>query len=276
MTVLESMTIGPVHWESYPGELFRSVMAVLLLQERPTSRHRRPSSGDGGVDVCEPTSDGYHVYQVKRYSKSLSPRNKKDIAESLKEVQINPRLNRRVSAWSLVIPLNPTSGDEEWFSKLTSEVEFPCDWLGYNFWQSESSKFPYVIDYFLESGKERLNQRVRTLAELLRNPSDSVRPADIVSSLSELHKELNSTDPFYSYDFKVTAVKPANDPRAILTTNIPVDDGTYVTVETYARFAQAVSDCPIGGAFTFKIFDETSNVDLRDDFRADRKSTRLN
>jgi hypothetical protein len=57
--------IGPVHWGSYPGDLLERVMSVLLFQERPTAWRRRPSQGDGGLDVAEPNPDGYHVYQIK-------------------------------------------------------------------------------------------------------------------------------------------------------------------------------------------------------------------
>ena len=34
--------------------------------------HRRPSQGDGGVDVYEPVVGGYHVFQIKRFTESLS------------------------------------------------------------------------------------------------------------------------------------------------------------------------------------------------------------
>ena len=71
--------------------------------------------------------------------------------------------------WSLVMPLNPTSEDEEWFKGLTAEAGFLCDWRGLTFWQSESSKYPYVVDYFLENG--RSGSRGRSV------PSPSYWPA---------------------------------------------------------------------------------------------------
>lgn len=44
-------------WGSYLGDLER-VMSVLLFQERPTAWRRRPSQGDGGLDVGEPNPGG--------------------------------------------------------------------------------------------------------------------------------------------------------------------------------------------------------------------------
>ena len=102
---------GPVDWGAYPGELLEQVMSVLLLQERRQARHRRPSSGDGGVDIYDPVEDGYHVFQVKRHSTSLTAHQKAEIKASFDNVRTSPRLDRPVRRWSLVLPLDPTSGD---------------------------------------------------------------------------------------------------------------------------------------------------------------------
>ncbi|MCU1491812.1 MAG: hypothetical protein JWM85_3217 [Acidimicrobiaceae bacterium] len=262
------MTVGPVHWGSYPGELIEDVMAVLLLQERPTAQHRRPSQGDGGVDVYEPVAGDYHVFQIKRFTESLSANDKAKIAESLERVKINPRLDGPVVQWSLVIPLNPTSGDDEWFNELTADAGFACDWRGLTFWHSEASKYWFVISYFLENGKAELEAKVRTLAQLLGRPTDPVRPVDVVTSLGDLHQELNRTDPYYRYDLRVTSARPSVDPQAVMTTTMPVENGSFVTVDVYARFPQAVLDRPIGGNFTFAVLDQEAGVDLRDAFQA--------
>ena len=186
----------------------------------------------------------------------------------LERVKTNPRLDGPVMQWSLVMPLNPTSEDEEWFKGLTAEAGFLCDWRGLTFWQSESSKYPYVVDYFLENGKERLKGKVRTLAQLLGRPTDPVRPVDVVTSLGDLHRELNRTDPYYRYDLRVTAAPPPEDRRAVLTSTIPLENGTFVSIDVYARFPQAVVDQPIGGKFTFTVFDEDAGLDIRDAFQA--------
>jgi hypothetical protein len=218
--------------------------------------------------VVEPVEGGYHVYQIKRFSTALKPRDRSHIVESLERVKTDPRLDRRVVQWSLVMPLDPTSGDEEWFRRIIRDAGFVCDWKGLTFWHSESAKYPFVIDYFLENGKERLEGKVRTLAQLLGHPTDPVRPVDVVASLSDLHQELNRTDPYYRYDFRVAAAPPPADPRAVLTSTIPVENGTFVTIDVYAKFSQAVVDHPISGSFTFAVFDQEAGIDLRDAFQA--------
>jgi hypothetical protein len=79
-------SIGPVHWGSYSGELLEQVMSVLLFQERPTARRRRPSQGDYGVDVAEPNPDGYHVYQIKGFTGSMTSSRQRQTSKSLQRI----------------------------------------------------------------------------------------------------------------------------------------------------------------------------------------------
>jgi len=139
--------IGPVHWGSYPGDLLERVMSVLLFQERPTAWRRRPSQGDGGLDVAEPNPDGYHVYQIKGFTGSMNRSRRRQVSESLKQILDDPRLDRSVTGWSLVLPMDPTSEDEAWFRQLTARAPFPCDWKGQLCWDSEAAKHAYVVDY---------------------------------------------------------------------------------------------------------------------------------
>ena len=78
--------LGPVHWGSYPGDLLERVMSVLLFQERPTAWRRRPSQGDGGLDVGEPTPNGYHVYQIKGFTGSMTSSRRRQVGHSLQRI----------------------------------------------------------------------------------------------------------------------------------------------------------------------------------------------
>ena len=91
-------------------------MSVLLFQERPTAWRRRPSQGDGGLDVGEPNPDGYHVYQIKGFTRSITSSQRRQVRQSLQRILDDPRLDRPVTGWSLVVPMDPTSGDEGGFT----------------------------------------------------------------------------------------------------------------------------------------------------------------
>ena len=142
------VTVGPVNWGSNPGELLESVMAVLLFQVRPNASRRVPSQGDGGVDVVEPVEGGYHVYQIKKFAQRLTVGQKAQIKRSLNHVITDPRLDKPVVKWSLVMPLDPTSEEEAWFRELVVDAPFPVRVVGPYFWESEAAENPVRHDYY--------------------------------------------------------------------------------------------------------------------------------
>jgi hypothetical protein len=263
-------SIGPVNWGSYSGENLETVMAVLLLQERPTAWRRAASQGDGGVDVVVPVDGGYEVNQVKSFTDRLTPGQKAQIKHSLETVIQDARLDKPVQKWNLLMPLDPTSEDEQWFAKLTKGAPFPCQWLGETFWNSEASKHPHVIDYYFRDGKERLLERVRSLQGLLADPEAPIRPADVVSALQRIQTELNDTDPQYRYEFSATAAPPASRPRPglVMSETRGTEDGGFITIDVIARYPQAAQDRPIDGSITINLVDRDRGIDLSDDFRA--------
>jgi hypothetical protein len=77
-------------------------MAVLLFQERPVAWRRRPSQRDGGLDVGEPNAGGYHVYQIKGFTGSMTSSRQRQVRRSFERILDDPRLDRPVNGWSLV------------------------------------------------------------------------------------------------------------------------------------------------------------------------------
>ncbi len=248
--------VGPVDWGGYdPGQL-EIVMAVLLLQTRPTAWHRTPSSGDGGVDVVEPLpSGGYRVYQIKGFTGRHDRGRARQVAKSLEAVTADPRLDGPVEEWYLVAPIDLTSGEEDAFKNLTDGAPFPSTWLGEVFWHSEASKHPHVINYYLRDGKGRLERKVRALGELFIDTDSVILPIDALDRLGGIHEELNATDPHFRYDFSVTHALPDPVPRdgLIFSATHELSDHTFVTVEVFERYRGALEDRPVGGTLTFNL-----------------------
>jgi hypothetical protein len=245
-------------------------MAVLLLQERPNAWRRVPSQGDGGVDVVEPADGGYHVYRIKKFAQRLTAGQKAQIKRSLDHVITDPRLDKPVVKWSLVMPLDPTSEDETWFRELVADAPFPCEWLGRIFWDSEAAKFPYVIDYHLRDGKARLVERVRTLGQLISDPEAPVRPGDVASRVQALMSELNKTDPHYRYDMLLTSQPPerSSPPGVVMSQTRGSDESGYVTIDVIARYPQAIEDRPVGGSLSMALVDHEHGLDISEEFRS--------
>lgn len=263
------MRIGPVHWGSYSGEQLERVMAVLLLQERPTSWRRSPSSGDGGVDVVEPVEGGYHVFQIKGFVGRLDSSRRAQVSDSIERVASDPRLEGPVVRWSLVVPIDPTSGEEQWFSGLVKNYGFHSNWLGDSFWNSEAAKYPFVLEYFFENGKQVVQNRVRTLAELLQAPMNAPEPGDLVETLGDLHKLLNESDPHYRYEMQLSDRPVPLQAKPNLVVSRSVSDGvSVVTTDVIAKYPQATEDRPIEIKVNLVVRDPKRDIDIEDDVRA--------
>jgi hypothetical protein len=225
-------------------------MSILLFQERPMAWRRRPSQGDGGLDVAEPNPDGYHVYQIKGFTGSMTSSRRKQVDKSLQRILDDPRLDRPVTGWSLVVPMDQTSEDEAWFRPLTAHAPFPCDWKGQLFWDSEATKHANVIDYWLRDGKGRLEGKVRDLQHLLDQPGTPLRAVDIGGKLEDLRAAINRDDPHYRYEFSTSAATPQvrHEPGLVMTRAVQLGDGGWLSTDVYARYPQATEDAPIHGS----------------------------
>lgn len=61
---------------------------MFLCRINPRAFRVRPSQGDGGIDVCVPTSPGHwEVYQVKRFAENLKSGQKKQAEGSHKRLR---------------------------------------------------------------------------------------------------------------------------------------------------------------------------------------------
>ena len=196
-----NVNIGPVYWGSHPGETLEKVMAVLIAQDHPQTRRRSPSSGDGGVDLMVPDSDGLHVRQVKGFAGRVGSGRRKQIEKSYKTLIKDPRLQRPIIRWTLTVPIDATSGEEKWFEELTQDAPFPCDWEGEVFWHSMASRHPHVIDYYLRDGRERVEARSKLLLGTATSAAGPLTALDVAGHFELLRGALNREDPHYRYEF---------------------------------------------------------------------------
>ena len=259
------MGVGPTHWGSFPGEMLEAVMAVLLLQERPSAWRRTPSSGDGGVDVVKPVDDGYHVFQIKGFHDRIGTSERRQIKKSLDSVRTDPRLPGPVLHWSLVVPTDLTSGEEQWLRGVLKDVSFTWDWKPKVFWDSEAAKYPHVVDWYLGNGRAGLERSVQELFNLLEVPGTPVLPAEVVNRISDLRVAVNANDPHYRYEFSTSATTPqmTNEPGLVLTTARESANGC-VTIKVFSRYSQAPEDRPIRGRIQVAVSTETHPEAARD------------
>lgn len=60
-----------IPWSRYHGDDIEAVISMFICREHKHAYRIRPSTGDGGIDVCVPISPGHvEIYQVKRLGAS--------------------------------------------------------------------------------------------------------------------------------------------------------------------------------------------------------------
>ena len=249
-------------------------MAVLQSQEHPDAIRRTPSSGDGGVDILVPEDNeqSWHVRQVKGFADPprMTSGRRRQVESSLDAVLADPRLNRPICRWSLTAPIDPTSGEQDWFEQITAQAPFPCSWEGKVYWDRMASRYPHVIDYYLRDGRSRVEQRANALLSAVQAPSasDPLQAIDVAGHLDVLRAYLNKDDPHYRYEF-LTGARPTQDslpPGTVLSASRWMDDGQNLTIMVIPRHRYSIKDSPIGGSLQLRIQDPDRGIDLRQEF----------
>lgn len=255
-----------VDW-SQSGETMENLVAVLLRRENPRATQIRPSQGDGGIDIRSPLpAGGVEIFQVKKFNSTLTAGQVAKVKKSFKSLnEFRLEHGIDVRAWHLVMPLNPTNTDIEWFEELTKNSGFECNWRGRDYLEGLAAKFPDVVDYYLTGGAERLERVVGQMVELLgmdpkTGGSGLVTPAQVAKQLEAL-RPLLDTDPHFRYGISLDPTAPnrlhmGSDFVAAYAWSTEGEDGSSagaVAVKIYPRFDEALDFRPIPGSIKFRV-----------------------
>ncbi len=245
-------------------------MAVLVAQEHPDTIRRTPASGDGGIDLLIPSGSGYHVYQVKGFTGRVGAAERRQIEHSWVTVKKEPRLSRQILGYKLVVPIDPTPGEQKWFDDLTEGSPWQPGWLGQVFWDAQAALYPHVIDYFFAGGQEKARKRVPALQSALTDPRHPITPADVMTSLEMLRVALNRDDPHYEYDFQITRDQPDTSRlsrAAALHNTASMEGGGFLTVAVYPRHLYSLHDSPITTTLEIAVPQQEITAELREAIR---------
>ena len=295
--------VAQVEWSELVGEQAETLLAVLLYNEYPDATRVRPSQGDFGIDVVKPNSsapDTFDVYQIKKFAQSLTASQKGQVDESFRRLLIGfIRRDVPIADWYLMMPLDPTVDNFlDWFNempdrvisnmfadkklgltdvekeKITTWRNAPgrvIKWEGRPLCTTLVSKYPYVVDYYLRGGQERILKAFADLSSIyltdssLPDPSTAdagtaalLTPAEMQSHLFKLQEVLD-TDPHFRYGISLDPTPPeiTVEPDLVAATQVTQPDGRTITVRIKTRFAEALRERPIPMTVTFLATDAT-------------------
>lgn len=270
--------MSPVPWVTLEPTQTETIIAVMLCRLNPSAVRIRPSQGDGGIDVIQITPDGWIVDQIKYFAETLDDSQKKQIVKSFGKVRaFAAQQGASIAEWHLVTPLDPTKENRlDWFSTLTANADFTCEWRGKAHVEGWVSEFPEVVDYYLRDGKDRLAQLVTAVATMCKLFTDSdtiaqqgtLEPADTVTGLRSVYEALNAHDPHYRYGFSVDGelVDVPPEPHQVAVLQIETTS-CWVTIKVYARYDAAVLDRPVPIVFEVTAAPDSEAARIMTDFQ---------
>jgi hypothetical protein len=286
-----------VEWSVLSGDEVETLLANLMYGSEPRAVRITPTQGDFGIDVMVPVearSAKHDIYQIKKFTGKLEPSQKHQIEKSFRRVLVAlVRHNVEVRHWYLVTPQNPTLPNHQgWFASMpekAAEALFVdakvslsdeekdrirswmatrdriIDWRGLSYCESLVADYPYVVDYYLHGGHDRLaesnaelakllgmDQRLRNL-ELEAGKGRSVallRPDEVSDHVARLARVLD-TDPHYRFGISIDldpsllggqASSAATEVGVMSASQQTVGADYWYTVRTYARSTQSSAE----------------------------------
>lgn len=185
-----------VHWETVDETTCEAMLKVLIKRLHPTVEAIDGSGGDGGIDLLMRTENGLVIYQIKSFTGRLSGNRRDKVGRSLGRASQHGPIE-----WHLVVPIDPTPGERNWFKNLTEPYPFTCDWDGRTWVDSEMAQRPEIADYYLHGSEERVLAMLREIGA--EHPAlDHGVAAASVARVGEIVGRLNTLDPHYK--FRVT------------------------------------------------------------------------
>lgn len=281
--MIEPMT--RVSWETTGPDDIEAVAAMFLFRAHPNSLRIRASTGDGGIDILHPLGHKlFDIYQVKSFNSNLTRSQKSKIEGSLIKVRDYAQSRGwNIRHWHLTLPLDPTKENYSFLETLTDKYKIDCKWKGRTQLDSWAAEYPEIVDYYLHSGKGRLEESMQEMARAFRSLSaqisgsqsrdshtgDPLNPTEAVEYIRSMCQQVNRYDPFYSFGFHSSPTEPTTlqiSPKAAAAYMTHTDD-LYNWIEIIPKCRESLRLQPLQVRFTFPGDLNGENIKRMDDFK---------
>jgi hypothetical protein len=217
-----------VRWEDLDPAKIENMISVLISRLHTDVQRVDGSGGDGGRDVQIPLDSGLIIYEVKSFTGRLTNSRKQQIKRSLKAAS-----SHKPKQWHLVMPLDLTPGELEWYNDLKKQYTFVSDFTRGRTWlDSEMAQRPDIVRYYTGDSNSEIVAYLREIREEEAGLSNGA--PDAIERIKRIASRLNEVDPHYKFGVHVGA------------------DGS-VRTEIHPRYPGAELDRPIviKAKFTF-------------------------
>jgi hypothetical protein len=218
-----------VDWDklSEDPHTYERMVAVLLSNLHPTARRTDGAGGDGGKDVWFPTPTGPEVFELKSFSRRMTPARWAQVERSLARAA-----TLKTSAWHLVLPIDFTPAEEAKFAEVTAAYDFPCDYFGLTWLDARMADQPQVPRHYLQGGAAKVTELLTQLHQEQANLTGGA--PDLLARLQRLFQLADEVDPHYRLGF---GVSPTGEVGISLSPRyVGAEDDRPVTITTSFTF----------------------------------------
>lgn len=259
MAVKETDVHDRIPWDRYGGDDIEAVVAMFINTEHPDSVRITPSRGDGGVDILDrgaADDGGDVVYQVKRYSEPLTPKQQPEVEKSLKRLlhpeEGDPRWKSlQVTTWRLVTPWDPTPEAEQWLQELAAPYGVRPAWDGLTYIDRMAAGYPHIVDYYLHGNRTAMQEAYESVMALMAPddaPNSKLSTGFVMDRVAKALRTLD-VDPHYAYETRFGHGEPPPPParpRLVVSLyRIDPTASTWYAVDILARCAASTEVRPI-------------------------------
>lgn len=182
-----------VRWKDLDPAKIENILSVLISRLHSDVQRIDGSGGDGGRDVQIPLASGLVIFEVKSFTERLTPSRKKQIKRSLKKADTH-----KPKCWHLVMPLDLTPEELDWYNDLKREYAFVSDFTRGKTWlDGEMARMPEIARYYVGDSNSEIVNYLREIREEEACLSNGV--PDAIERIRRITSRLNEVDPHYHF-----------------------------------------------------------------------------
>ena len=225
-----------IQWDRLEPRIYEDMVSVLLSRLHPDAQRIDGKGGDGGRDVQIVGGQNGQIvdaFELKSFTGRMNQTRPRQVVRSLKRaVSLEP------ARWTLIVPIDPTPTEDQWFRELGKDYCFPIQWFGKTWLDNKMAAFPDIRRYFLEGAKDEVFRLLREIREEQARITDV---HDAVDRFRTLHARMNEIDPHYRYEIS-TGTEAVNSWPTDVVFSVGFRD---MRVDVYPRYMGATKDRPV-------------------------------
>lgn len=206
----------------------------MLLSREFQTRRVDGTGGDGGKDCYFSVEAGTDVYELKSFTGRMTQSRRRQVKRSLTRAMAQaPR------TWTLVMPIDLTPAEQQWFDSLQADVSARLDWKGKTWLEEKLAQYPDIIRYFSGAAEEV----VRLLSEVAREDALPDDALGLAERFRAAVRRLNEVDPYYQFVCSIS--------------------GDAATVTAHPRYPDAPRDRPLQISATLRFDDSPASQEVQ-------------